>query len=201
MVLHMRDLKPWKVLRRRLLLDRSPWMRVLEHDVLLPDGRLVEGYLRVEVQSYVIIVPIDEAQRVGLVRSYKHGVEAVDIQPPAGIIEPGETPQQAAMRELREEMGCTAENWHPLGDYVISGNYRAGRAHVFLATGCRTIAAPEAGDLEEQEIIWLAQEDLRRRLEQHRFAQIDAVAALSLAMHHLQKPNSGQRPDGREASA
>lgn len=196
----MRELKPWTVLQRRLLLDRSPWLRVFEHDIRLPDGKIVEGYLRLEVPSYVIIVPLDAKRRLGLVRSYKHGVGAVDMQPPAGIIEAGEDPQQAAIRELREEMGCEAAAWHALGNYVISGNYGAGRAHLFLATGCQEIALPQSGDLEEQELVWLSLEEVRQALKKPHFQQIDAVATLALALHHLQASERTRRPDGREAA-
>ncbi len=44
----MPNLSPWETLSRTLALDRSPWMQVFEDDIRLPDGRIVEGYLRLE---------------------------------------------------------------------------------------------------------------------------------------------------------
>ena len=92
----MPQLESWRTLNRNLLLDCSPWMRIYADDVELPNGRIVEGYLRLESPSYVMIVPVDRKNRVGLIRSYKRGVDAIDIQPPAGIIENDESPSEAA---------------------------------------------------------------------------------------------------------
>ncbi|MEE8121440.1 MAG: hypothetical protein V3T55_07920, partial [Anaerolineales bacterium] len=71
----MPDLTPWETLKRTLTLDRSPWMKVFEDDVRLPDGRIIEGYLHLETPGYVMIVPVRSDAQIGLVRSYKRGVD------------------------------------------------------------------------------------------------------------------------------
>lgn len=181
----MPELKSWRTLNRKLLLDRSPWMQVYADDVELPDGRVVEGYLRLESPSYVMIVPVDRKNRIGLVRSYKRGVDAIDIQPPAGIIEVDEPPLEAARRELLEELGCTADEWHTLGAYVLGGNFGGGPAYIFLATGCEQVQAPDSGDLEEQQALWLSQVDVRQHWMEGKFQQLASVAALGLAFAYL----------------
>jgi ADP-ribose pyrophosphatase len=181
----MPELKPWRTLKRNLLLDRPPWMRIYADDVELPNGRIVEGYLRLESPSYVTIVPLDREKRIGLIRSYKRGVDAVDIQPPAGIIEADEPPLQAAQRELLEELGCTAHTWKPMGSYVLGGNFGGGPAHIFLATGCEQTQAPDSGDLEEQQVLWLPLPEVRQRWMDGRFRQLASVASLGLAFAHL----------------
>ncbi len=191
----MPELESWRTLKRNLLLDRSPWMRIYADDVELPDGQIVEGYLRLESPSYVTIVPLDRKNRVGLIRSYKRGVDAIDIQPPAGIIEAAEPPLQAAQRELIEELGCSAEAWHSLGSYVLGGNFGGGPAHFFLATGCEQIQAPDSGDLEEQQVLWLPLPEVRQRWLAGQFRQLASVAALGLALAHLDSP------DGTSSSA
>ena len=183
----MPDLTPWEILKRTLTLDRSPWMRIFEDEIRLPDGRIIEGYLHLETPGYVMIVPVRNGTHIGLVRSYKHGVDGIDIQPPAGILEQGENPLAAAKRELKEELGCLAENWVKLGEVVLSGNYYAGCAHFFLASGCQQIAEPDSGDLEEQEVIWLQLEEAKRSWTEGGFHQIGAVAALGLAFKKLEK--------------
>ncbi len=181
----MPELKPWRTMKRNLLLDRPPWMRIYADDVELPDGRIVEGYLRLESPSYVMIVPLDRENRVGLIRSYKRGVDAIDIQPPAGIIEADEPPLQAAQRELLEELGCNANTWQALGSYVLGGNFGGGPAYIFLATGCEQIQAPDSGDLEEQQVLWLSLPEIQRRLTEGQFRQLASVASLGLAFAHL----------------
>lgn len=181
----MPDLKPWKTLHTKLLLDRVPWLRVYSEKVELPDGRVVDDYLRLEQPDFVMIVPVRNECEIGLIRSYKHGVGAVDMQPPAGYVEKGEDILTTAQRELLEETGCQAEAWFELGSYVISGNRGTGKAHLYLATGCRRVVEPDPGDLEEQEVIWLSLEEVQQRWTDGKFSQMATVAALGLAINRL----------------
>ena len=176
----------WKILRSRVLLDRWPWLRVIADDLELPDGRRVEGYLRLEAPDFAVVVPVDLEQRVGLIRSYRHGLGAVDLQPPAGYIDPGEEPLQTAQRELLEEMGCQAERWPPLGRFVLGANRGAGWAHCFLATRCRPVQQPQSGDLEIQEPLWLPRARVARMWRRGEFKQLASVASIGLALAALQ---------------
>lgn len=181
-------MESWKTLDTRLLLDRSPWLRVHADDVQLPDGRVVEDYLRLETPDFVVIVPEDADSRIGLVRSYKRGPDQIDLQPPAGMVEAGENPQAAGQRELMEELGCTAEAWEPLGRYVLAGNMRGGYAYVFLATGCQAVAEPDSGDLEEQQVIWMDRPEIESIWRNGQLAQLGSAAALGLAFARLDGP-------------
>lgn len=181
----MPELKSWRTLHREMLLDRSPWMRIYSDDVELPDGRVIEGYLRLESPSYAMIVPVDREGKIGLIRSYKRGVDGIDIQPPAGIIEQGEPPLEAAQRELLEELGCTADEWKPLGAFVLGGNHGGGPAHFYLATRCVQVQEPDSGDLEEQQVLWLSQQEVLQRWANGTLQQIASTAALGLAFAYL----------------
>ncbi len=190
-------LLPWRITKSELLLDRSPWMRIFSDAVQLPDGSIVEGYLRLESRGYVMVVPIDDERRVGLVRSYKKGVDAIDIQPPAGVLEPDEDVLTSAKRELREELGCEAASWHSLGTYTISGNYGAGKVHFYLAAGVHQVVEPDSGDLEEQEVVWLPMEEVHEMWASGQMKQLGSMAALGLAFsriasHHTM-PERGER--------
>jgi ADP-ribose pyrophosphatase len=182
----MTDLKPWRTLQTTMLLDSSPWIRVYADDVLLPDGRVIEGYLRLESPGYAMIVPVSHDNQIGLIRSYKRGVDAIDLQPPAGMIEAGEDPLITAKRELYEELGCNALEWISMGKYVVGGNFGVGQAHFFLAKDCQQVVEPESGDLEEQETVWLPLEKARQWWIAGTFRQMASAAALGLAFAHLE---------------
>jgi ADP-ribose pyrophosphatase len=194
----MSDLQHWQTINRRLLVDRPPWMRLYEDDVSLPDGRIVHGYLHLETPGFIMVIPVNHTYQIGLVRSYKRGIDDIDIQPPAGVIDPGEDPVACAQRELHEELGCEAERFIPLGTYVISGNYYAGIAHFYLGLGCRIVADPNPGDLEEQEVVWLPEEEVRRMWAHGIFKQMSSIAALGLALHQLGELITAGSPTPRE---
>ena len=190
-------MKRWRTLASKLLLDRSPWLKVYSEDVQLPAGEVVEGYIRLKTPDFVVIVPVSTDGRIAMIRSYKRGPDLIDVQPPAGMIEAGEEPLIAAKRELLEEMGCRASRWHNLGDYVLAGNMRGGLAYLFLAEGCQQRQAPDSGDLEEQELVWLTQTEAEELWRGGSMAQLGSAAAMGLALAYLQ--NGKKIPEADKA--
>lgn len=91
--------------------------------------------------------------RVVMLRQYKHGARRVCLTFPGGSIEAGETPADAARRELMEEIGCVAQTLESLGAFVTNANQGCNTAHFFRATGCRRVAEALSGDLEDTEIL------------------------------------------------
>ncbi len=152
---------------------------------MLPDGQVIDGYLHLEQPDFVIVVPVQAGGLIGLIRSYKHGVGAVDLHPPAGYLEAGEDALRTAKRELLEETGCRGEGWIDLGSYVISGNRGSGLAHMFLAIDCQQVTQPDSGDLEEQEVVWLPMDDVNRLWTAGKFGQVTTAAAIGLALARL----------------
>ena len=168
----MPDALTWKRLRSRLLLDCSPWLRVFADDVELPDGRHVEGYLRVDGRDFAMVFALTDDGSVPFVRQYKYGLDAIPLQLPAGYLEGGEAPEICARRELLEETGYEATEWLSLGSYAADGNRRYATAHFFLALHARPVREAAAGDLGDV------------RLEVHRLETLDGVLA-SGEMHEL----------------
>ena len=177
-------MRPWKVLARRVLLSRPPWMEVGVERIELPDGRAVDEFLWLKTRDFAIVVAVTPDGQVVLERSYKHGPRSVALSLPAGYIEADETPDQAALRELREETGYTSDEWRRLGSFTVDGNYGLCTAHIFLAQGARL--SSEAGgyghdDLEEIEILTLPLADALAAVTRGEVAQLSSAAALALA--------------------
>jgi ADP-ribose pyrophosphatase len=177
----------WEIVQRKILLDRKPWMRVLAEDVRLPDGRNIPDYLHRELPDFVVILAQLSWGEIGLIRSYKHGLREVDIQPPAGYLEPGEGPLACAQRELREETGLTSPRWLSPGEFSLSGNRGGCTVHILLAKSCQIASAPVSDDLEEQEVPWLPIEQIREMWLRGSFKQLGSIAALGLALTHLEE--------------
>jgi ADP-ribose pyrophosphatase len=168
----------WKTLASREAYKAEPWVRVLDESLELPGGRIVPSYHRVLLPDYSMIFPVLEDGRVLMIRSYRHGPGEVVLGFPGGGIDAGETPEDAAKRELREETGHAAEQWISLGAGLTGANVRGAKCHMYLAFGCRKIAEPNSGDLEEQELLSLSREELAAYLQENRFV-ILAYAAIA----------------------
>ncbi|MEZ5101283.1 MAG: NUDIX hydrolase [Thermoleophilia bacterium] len=102
------------------------------------DGAAPEALL--DRRPSVIVVPVDGDDLV-LVRQRRPGANEPLLELPAGTIEPGETPGEAAVRELAEECGVRAERWRSLGRFWVAPSYSTQEVHVFEARGLAPVEA------------------------------------------------------------
>ena len=175
-------LKVWESLGTRELLRVGARLRVLFEHVRLPDGREIEDYLQFAAPSYAVIVAQTQEGRIVCERQYKHGPREIVLTLPAGSIEQGEEPMAGAQRELLEETGYASDDWQLLGRWVIYGNARGGTANAFLARGCRKIAEPASGDLEEMSIELKTPDELLKALLAGELALLPDAAGVLRAL-------------------
>jgi len=112
---------------------RGKLLDVWRDTVALPGGvTATREYIR--HPGAVVVVAIDEAQQVVMERQYRHPVQAIVDELPAGKLDPGESPLACGQRELREETGYTAATWRYLGAFWPCIGYSNEVIHVVLAT-------------------------------------------------------------------
>jgi ADP-ribose pyrophosphatase len=131
-----------------------------------------------------MVVAVTPDGKVIMERSYKHGPRRVATSLPAGYLEDGEAPIDAARRELREETGYEADEWKSLGSFTVDGNYGVSTEHAFLALGARQVresGGPGHDDLEEIELLTLPLDEAVALIEQGEVVQLSSAAALALA--------------------
>jgi ADP-ribose pyrophosphatase len=173
-------MRPWRVRGTRRVYDGLPHVAVDLHAVELPDGRVIDDFHRVVVPDFAIMVVVTADGALLFLRQYKHGLEDVSLTLPAGHIDVGEAPADAARRELLEETGHVADRLQQLGAFVVNGNQRCGTAHVFAASGARRVQAPDHDDLEEMEMVFLDRAAAFAALRGGAIAILPHAAALSL---------------------
>ncbi len=181
----------WKRLKSHLVLDRLPWLRVYADDVELPDGRHVDGYLRVEGPAFTMIFAVTSDDQALFIKEYKYGTGAIDLQLPAGYIEAGEDPDACARRELLEETGYASDAWTSLGSYYVDGNRGYSRGHFYLATGAHPVQAAAAGDLSDVVVRAVSLADVPGVLSGGEMLQMSPIACASLALIRLGHPQIG----------
>ena len=110
-----------------------------------------------------VMMAVDDKKRVLLVRQYRLPAEKNLWELPAGRLDPGEKPLQAAKRELIEETGYRARKWSKLASFWVSPGYVQERMTIYLATD---LTAGEATPMEDERIEarWFARKELEQMI-------------------------------------
>jgi len=106
-----------------------------------------------------VMMAVDEKKRVLLVRQYRLPAEKRMWELPAGRLDPGETPLQAARRELKEETGYKAAKWTKLASYFASPGFVQERMTIYLAEDLTEGQATPMDD-EQIEARWFKRKEL-----------------------------------------
>jgi 8-oxo-dGTP pyrophosphatase MutT (NUDIX family) len=122
-------------------------------EVRLPNGHLASLEV-VHHPGGAAAVALDAQERVCLLRQYRYVADGWLWELPAGKLEPNEPPLVTAQRELLEEAGVSAREWHSLGSYLSSPGIFTEVLHLFLATGV-TPAAMAHEQAEVIEVHWV----------------------------------------------
>lgn len=175
----------WKTLSRKLILDYGKFLKVEEHCIELPDGRVIPDWSWIITPDFINVVAVDEAGRFICFRQTKYGIDGTAIAPVGGYLNPDEDPLAGARRELLEETGYESDCWTDLGRYRIDPNRGAGWAHFYLADRSRFVAASDSDDLEEQTLILLNRAELEGVLARGEVKVLAWHAIFLLALNHL----------------
>lgn len=177
----------WKTLTEDTVFEVAPYLKVVRQKVQIDDERVIDDFYQVHLRPFVIGVPFLENGKVLIMRQYKHGVGRSSLTFPGGFVDPGEAPEMACARELLEETGVKAAQTHLLGTFTDNGNQRGCIGSYFIQTGCKSVQAPDSGDLEEMEQLEMSVDEIDKALFSGEIAITHHAAAWSMARLHLIK--------------
>lgn len=133
--------KPWKTLSSREVY-KSKWMRLREDVAEMPNG-VTTHYGVCEFGECVGVLPFVDDNHVVMVRQYRYvQQEGHRWEMPTGGLEPGETPEAAAQRELMEEVGYRANVLRPISTFYSSKSACQETAHLFIGRNLEPATAP-----------------------------------------------------------
>lgn len=143
--------------------------------------RLVSG-----PNGAVMIVPILENKTILLIREYSAGTDDYQLAFPKGLMDSGETPQQAANRELKEEVGFGAKSFSVLKKISLAPGYFTHQMNLILAEDLFPESLP-GDEPEPLEVVYWPIDEIDSILEQNDFTEARSIAALFLVKQHLEK--------------
>lgn len=171
-----REMK-WKTLASVRLVDR-PWLKARRDTVQLPGGRVYDEYYVLSYPAWINVIAETEEGQIVLERQYRHGLGVVSTEICAGVVEAGETPLQAARRELEEETGYTGGRWEEIMTIAPNPGMMDNLCHCFHACGVKKTGSQHLDETEDIEVFLRSKEEVKRMLVQGDFIQALMAAPL-----------------------
>jgi 8-oxo-dGTP pyrophosphatase MutT (NUDIX family) len=151
-----KPIEPWRLIESTYPY-RDRWLTLRSDSVRLPNGNTLSPYHVIEIPDWVNIVALSASGHILLVEQYRHAVGRTLLEIPAGHVDPKESLEAAARRELLEETGYGGGSWHALGALHPAASRFTNQVHAFLAIGVTRHAQPveeESEELRRHEIPW-----------------------------------------------
>ena len=167
-------MKPWKLLNSEYLVN-APWLKVAKETCELPNGKVIDDFYTLWQPDWVLILARTAEGKWVMTEQYRHGTGKIALEFPAGIIDKGETPEQAAIRELQEECGYgldsstslrSAQNdtISYLGTFPVNPDRHRGKFHVVFIDGVVKAGTTHFDSTEEIESLLLSDEELQAKM-------------------------------------
>ncbi len=181
----------------RMPSDPRPWKRIrvgprTDHRILrvgedvFADPRTGEEHDRViiEADDWCNVLPITTDGRVVLIKQFRFGSQEISLELPGGIVDEGETPEEAVTRELEEETGYRAGRVVKLGAYRSNPAHFTNRVHAFVALDCDPVHDGHPDGSEDLSVEIVRPLDLVRLVGEGRITHALMIASIGLAAVH-----------------
>ncbi len=186
----------WKLVKEEHVIQ-DEWVDFRKNDYELPNGSIIGPVYNYSKHSFSIVVATDENGNYICVRQYRHGIDELTTEFPAGGIEYKEKSDvpyitynniiatedeafAAAKRELREETGYISDNWSHLLTTPANATLSNSRVHIYLATDCHKVSSQKLDDTEFLNVELISENELRNKIFEGDFKQSLHVLAYYL---------------------
>lgn len=175
-------LADWLLLGKTLALETRIF-KVLLANYRMPRTGQESTFSIVESSDWVNVVALDKQDNLILIRQFRVGTGHFTLEVPGGMVDPGEQPRDAALRELYEESGYRAERIVDLGFVEPNPAIFNNRAYMFLAEGCELAGAQVLDEGEDIEVALTPRTEALRMLHSGQITH--ALVSVALSRYEL----------------
>ena len=177
-------MEKWKLLSSEYIC-REPWATLRKDTCELPDGRINDHYYVLEYPDWVNMVGITEQNELLVIKQYRHGAGMLSLEIPAGTMESGENPVDAAIREMLEETGYAFDHIEEIATLYANPATSGNVTYTYLMTGGRKVQEQALDDHEEIDVYLVPLPEAKKMLLDNRFSQALHSSALFYAFNKL----------------
>ncbi|HEV2149825.1 MAG TPA: NUDIX hydrolase [Longimicrobiaceae bacterium] len=171
---------PWELLSSEHLADYEMF-GVRRDRARSPRNGTEQDFSIVESPEGVTLVATTAAGELVLVEQYRHPLRSVTLETPSGVVDEGESPVEAGLRELREETGYEGGDATHVGTLVLNPSWQTTRVHVVVVRGARRRGAMDPDESEDLRVRLVPADSAAGRVTAGEITSCVAVAALALA--------------------
>ncbi len=186
----------WKLIKEEHVIQ-DEWVDFRKNDYELPNGSVIGPVYNYSKHSFSLVVATDENGKYVCVKQYRHGIDEITTEFPAGAIEYKEKSDvpyitynniiatedeafAAAKRELEEETGYVSDNWTHLLTTPANATLSNSHVHIYCATGCHKASSQKLDDTEFLNVELITEDELRNKIFAGDFKQSLHVLAYYL---------------------
>lgn len=148
----MDELEPFATLKETLMGDYRIFQLWTDR-VRNPRNGMERDFYRLACPEWLNVIPLTSDNQVVMIRQYRSGPRQIELEIPGGMVDPGEEPAEAALRELLEETGYAPtdgpKGMEKLGDIEPNPAIQDNRCHSFVVFNCEKVAEPALEEMED----------------------------------------------------